>query len=290
MSRIGFVGLGRMGGPLSGRLAAAGHEVAGYDSNGSGSASSLAEAVSGRDLVFLSLPDGTVSMAVCDAIAQIPNAARTVVDLSTIGIAAAERCFETLAAAGITYVDAPVSGGVAGASSGSLAMMAGAPEDVLQPILPLLSILARNIFRMGDRAGQGQAMKLLNNFLSGTALAATSEAVGFGVRQGLDMRLMVDVINAASGANTATRDKFPRSIIPGSYDFGFAATLQAKDVGLYLESARAAGEPDTIASAVSELWQRFARAEPGADFTAIYKYINPERAAERGNGAMPGDD
>ena len=275
MSRLGFVGLGRMGMPMSERLRSAGHAIAGFDTNGAGSVATLPEAVSGRDAVFLSLPDGAVSVAVSEQITRVPNAARTIVDLSTIGIAAAERCFAILAAAGITYVDAPVSGGVAGARAGSLAMMVGASEGVLQPLLPLLSILARSVFRMGDRAGQGQAMKLLNNFLSATALAATSEAVGFGVRQGLDMRLIVEVLNASSGASTATRDKFPRSVIPGSYDFGFAAALQAKDVRLYLECAREAGEPDAVASVVAEIWQGFARAEPAADFTAIYKYINP---------------
>jgi 3-hydroxyisobutyrate dehydrogenase len=249
-TRLGFVGLGRMGGPMSARLTAAGHDVATYDSNGSGSSGSLAQAASARDAVLLSLPDGRASLAVCGEIAAIAEAARTVIDLSTIGIAAAERCFEILAAAGIGYVDAPVSGGVAGAGSGSLAMMVGAPESVLAPLRPVLSLLAANIFRMGDRAGQGQAMKLLNK------------------------RLIVDVLNASSGMNTATRDKFPRSIIPGGYDFGFAAALQAKDVGLYLDSARAAGEPDAVASVVSEIWQRFAQAEPGADFTAIYRFIN----------------
>ena len=164
MARLGFIGLGRMGGPMVARLDAAGHDVAGYDSNGSGSARSVAEAVSGRDAVLLSLPDGNVSAAVCEQIARLPDAARAVVDLSTIGIAAAERCFAILEAAVITYVDAPVSGGVAGAGSGSLAMMVGAPEAALEPLRPVLSILAANIFRMGDRAGQGQAMKLLNNF------------------------------------------------------------------------------------------------------------------------------
>lgn len=266
---------------MSRRLRDAGHEVASYDVNGSGSVADLSDAVLGPEAVFLSLPDGSASTAVCQRIAEIPEAARTVVDLSTIGIAAAEQCFQALASAGIAYVDAPVSGGVSGAESGSLSMMVGARDRVIAPLLPLLQTLARNVFRMGDRAGQGQAMKLLNNFLSGTALAATSEAVAFGVHSGLAMQQIIDVLNASSGANTATRDKFPRSVIPGSYDFGFAAALQAKDARLYLESVHAAGTPDTIGSVVVELWQRFSREMPGVDFTAMYRYI-----AERADGGQ----
>jgi 3-hydroxyisobutyrate dehydrogenase len=116
-------------------------------------------------------------------------------------------------------------------------------------------------------------MKLLNNFVSATALAATSEAVVFGSRLGLDLTQMIDVLNASSGRTTASSDKFPRSVIPGTYDFGFAGALMAKDVTLYFEAAAADGAPRQVAERIAEVWTRFTVAHPDADFTFIHKYM-----------------
>jgi 3-hydroxyisobutyrate dehydrogenase-like beta-hydroxyacid dehydrogenase len=279
---LGFIGLGRMGGPMAGRLVAAGHRMIGYDRAGAGGrlpdeaavAESVEQVAAAADTVFLSLPDGATSIAVCRQLAEAPDRrAAVVVDLSTIGIEAARECSELLARAGLAYVDAPVSGGVAGARAGSLAMMVGAEAARFEALEPLLAIIAGNRFRVGDVPGQGQAMKLLNNFISAAAMAATSEAVVFGARLGLDLAQMIDVINVSSGRTTASSDKFPRSVIPRSYDFGFAGALMAKDAALYAENAEAAGVPHDLAAAVSSLWQEFGRACPGADFTAIHKYL-----------------
>ncbi len=280
--RLGFVGLGRMGGPLAARLVAAGYPLVGYDAAGTSErlpagavAAASAEAVAAQaDVVCLSLPDGAASRAVCQQIVAAPaRRARTVVDLSTIGISAARECAALLAAAGLTYVDAPVSGGVAGARSGSLAAMVGAPAAVYEGVQPLLGVVARNCFRVGDAAGQGQAMKLLNNYLSAAALAATCEAVVFGARQGLDLAQMIDVINVSSGRSAASSDKFPRSILPRTYDFGFAGAYMAKDVRLYLEAVEQAGTPHALGAAVAQLWQRFHVAHPDADFTYLHHYL-----------------
>lgn len=116
-------------------------------------------------------------------------------------------------------------------------------------------------------------MKLLNNFVSATALAATSEAVVFGGRFGLDLRQMIDVLKAPSGRTTASSDKFPRSVIPGTYDFGFAGALMAKDVALYLEAVEADSAPRQVAERVAKVWQRFTATRPDADFTFIHKYV-----------------
>jgi 3-hydroxyisobutyrate dehydrogenase-like beta-hydroxyacid dehydrogenase len=267
---------------MSGRLVAAGHRLVGFDAAGTPKrlpqgavpAASAAEVAATTDIVFLSLPNGEASYAVCRQILDTPGRrAGTVVDLSTIGIRAARECARLLDAAGLAYVDAPVSGGVAGARSGSLAVMVGASPALYDRAQPLLSVLARNCFRVGDTPGQGQAMKLLNNYISAAALAATSEAVVFGARQGLDLAQMIDVVNVSSGRSTASSDKFPRSIIPRTYDFGFAGAYMTKDVRLYLEACEEAAVPRPLAAAVVALWQRFHQAHPDADFTYIHRYL-----------------
>jgi 3-hydroxyisobutyrate dehydrogenase len=279
---LGFVGLGHMGGPMSARLVAAGHRLVGFDSAGTRErlpegalpAASAAEVAAAADVVFLSLPDGDASRAVCGQLRDAPaRRVQVVVDLSTIGIPAARACAALLDAAGLSYVDAPVSGGVAGARAGSLAAMVGASQALYDRVQPLLAVLAKNCFRVGEAPGQGQAMKLLNNYLSASALAATCEAALFGVQQGLDLAQIVDVINVSSGRSTASSDKFPRSILPRSYDFGFAGAHMTKDVRLYLEAVEGVETPRALAAAVVGLWQRFHEAHPDADFTYVYQYL-----------------
>lgn len=279
---LGFIGLGHMGGVMSGRLVAAGHRLIGYDAagtrerlpSGATAAPDAAAVAAEADTVFLSLPDGDASRAVCREIAGAPGRrARMVVDLSTIGSRAARECAALLEAAGVQYVDAPVSGGVAGARAGSLAVMVGAPSEPYERLLPLLAVLGKNCFRVGDVAGQGQAMKLLNNYVSAAALASTAEAVVFGERLGLDPAQMIDVLNASSGRTTASTDKYPRSILPGTYDYGFAGALMAKDVRLYLAEAEGTAGPRDVAAVVARLWQQFLQAHPDADFTYIHQYL-----------------
>jgi 3-hydroxyisobutyrate dehydrogenase len=280
---LGIVGLGRMGGPMARRLVEAGFEIVGYDIAGAagrlpdraGVATSVADLASRADTILLSVPDGNASLDICRQIVAATNRrTRIVVDLSTIGIVAARECAALLETIGVAYVDAPVSGGVAGATNGTLAMMVGAPAPVYDQLEPVLAVLAAKRFRVGDAAGQGQAMKLLNNYASAAALAATCEAAVFGARLGLDLSTVVDVLNVSSGRSAASQDKFPRSIVPGTYDFGFAGALMTKDVSLYLENAAAAGVPHELAGAVTAIWRRFNAAEPDADFTALHRYLS----------------
>ena len=280
---LGFVGLGHMGGPMSTRLVAAGHVLVGFDVAGTRDrlppgaepADSVADLASVAEVALLSLPDGRASAAVCQQIVDAPaRRTRLVIDLSTIGMPAARECARILAGAGLEYVDAPVSGGVAGAQAGTLAIMVGAPAALFERVKPILAALGKNLFRLGDQPGQGQAMKLLNNYIAGTTLAATSEAVVFGARVGLDLAQVVDVLNVSSGRTSASEGLLPRCVLPRTYDFGFAAALMAKDVRLYLESATDADVPHALASASSALWAAFNGAtSPGTDFTAIHRYL-----------------
>ncbi|MDA0704758.1 MAG: NAD(P)-dependent oxidoreductase [Proteobacteria bacterium] len=218
---VGFVGLGNMGGPMAANLAAAGTSLLVYDKAGTAErapegaeiAQSLGEIARRAGTVLLSLPAGAAVAAVAAEIAAAdPRGTGTVIDTSTIGVAAAAKVGEILARAGIVYLDAPVSGGVAGVRAGTIAVMASGPVEAFEAARPLLSAMAANLFHVGTRQGQGQAMKLANNFLSGVAMAATSEAVRFGETQGLDMKTMLDVLNVSTGRNTATSDKFPNRV------------------------------------------------------------------------------
>jgi 3-hydroxyisobutyrate dehydrogenase-like beta-hydroxyacid dehydrogenase len=230
----------------------------------------------------LSLPDGSASEAVAREIAAAsPRKATTVIDTSTIGIAAARNAAETLAAAGVEYVDAPVSGGTAGADKATLAVMLACPPETYERLKPLVCLLGRP-FYVGPRPGQGQAVKLLNNFLSATALAATSEAIAFGVSQDIPMQTILEIVNASTGRNSATDDKFPRRILHGRYDAGFTARLQLKDIRLYLENARAAGISDEIADTVVRVWADMDTALPKADICEMYPYTRDGRGRGKG--------
>ncbi|MFA5885248.1 MAG: NAD-binding protein [Acidimicrobiia bacterium] len=146
-------------------------------------------------------------------------------------------------------------------------------DDACARVEPVLAGLSDKLRRVGDRPGLAQAMKLANNFLSATALAATSEAVAFGVSVGLDMATMVEVLNASSGHNTATNDKFPNHVLTGRYASGFSNSLMSKDIQLYLQAVAEQAGPATIGTVTADVWARFAGVEPGADFTRIYPFV-----------------
>ncbi len=279
---IGFIGLGNMGGPMASRLVTAGHSVVGYDkanmtggaATGISFAASVADVVARSDVVLLSLPDGRAVNAVGAQIAETADRrARIVVDHSTIGPAAAREVHSTLRDLDIGFLDAPVSGGVAGARAGSLAMMIAGDRDVARRLDPILAPMAKNRFLVGDQPGQGQVMKVLNNFLSAVAMIATSEAVSFGERQGLDQSTMTDVLNVSTGRNSATDDKFPNRITPETFDAGFTVDLLTKDVGLYLDAVLKTGTAHGVGDVVIKVLHEMLAAEPGADFTRIFPFI-----------------
>ena len=282
---IGFIGLGKMGGPMSRRLVAAGHKLTVFDARreameplvalGAEAARSPADVADRVETVMTSLPSLDIGMRVVsgdDGIIR-GNRVRRYVDLSTTGSRMARETFEILKPRGIVQIDSPVSGGVPGAEKGTLAVMVSGPRDEVELLRPALEVFGK-LFYCGDKAGVAQSMKLANNFLSATAMAASSEAIAMGVKAGLDPSVMVDVINAGSGANTATSQKFPKSILTGTFDYGFGMGLMMKDVRLFLAEAETLGIPVEVAQAVGRLWELANKQNgPETDFTTITKTV-----------------
>lgn len=280
--RYGFLGLGQMGGPMAANIAKNGFDLIAYDKAGTegrlppgaAAAESVADVARAADTVFLSLPDGKVSAVVAHEIGRAKDRrASVVVDLSTTGPDAAREAAGILKPAGVEYIDCPVSGGRAGAIAATISLMWAGSRATFDAHLPVLKSFAKNPFHVGDEPGQGQVLKILNNFLSATAMVATSEAILFGLSQGLDMKTMLDVINVSTGQNTASLDKFPKRILTGTYDAGFTAGLLTKDLNLYLDNVGKAGTPDRVGQAVVGLWRDYLTRGPDSDVTGIYRFM-----------------
>jgi 3-hydroxyisobutyrate dehydrogenase-like beta-hydroxyacid dehydrogenase len=279
---LGFIGVGKMGGPMAGRLLDAGHTLTVFDAReaalqpllqrGARKAGSAAAVAAEVETLLVSLPTPDIVRQVALSIAA-GGKLRNFVDLSTTGPRVAREVAAALAQKGITGVDSPVSGGVSGAEKGTLAVMLACPQDRRALLEPVLKVFGR-VFYLGEQPGLGQTMKLCNNLLSATAMAISCEAVVMGVKAGLDPRVMIDVINAGSGRNSATQDKFPKAILPRSFDFGFTNALMHKDVKLCVEEAEAMGVPMWVGSAVRQLWAYSAsRMGADTDFTTIVRCI-----------------
>ena len=286
---IGFIGLGKMGLPMARRLIEAKHQLVVFDTRkeavdklialGAQAATSPRDVADRTETVMASLPSLQASLEVATAGGGVVEGRRVkrFVDLSTVGSQMAVRIHDLLAKRNIVQLDSPVSGGVGGAEKGTLAVMVSGPKADFEAVKPALEVIGR-VFFIGTKPGSGQTMKLANNFLSATAVVATSEAVVMGVKSGLDAGVMIDVINAGSGMNTASRDKFPRSILPRTFDFGFTTGLMVKDVRLAVEEMKALGLKMEVAEAVGRLWEVVISDEGAeSDFTTAIKPI--EKAA-----------
>ena len=291
---FGFVGIGRMGGPMAGRLMDRGHRLTVFDvsepamapllARGAARAASPRALADETETIFASLPTPDIVREVAlggDGLAA-GTAVKIFIDLSTTGPRISAAVAEALAAKGIAFVDAPVSGGVAGAVKGSLAVMVACPKPLFARLEPALGTFGR-VFNVGERPGLGQVMKLANNLLSATAMAVASEAIVMGVKAGLDPRTMIDVINAGSGRNSATQDKFPNAVLPRSFDFGFTTGLMLKDVKLCLDEAEAQQVPMWVGGAVRQLWQYASQTlGPQSDITEFVKCIEQWAGVEVG--------
>jgi 3-hydroxyisobutyrate dehydrogenase len=281
VTSVGFVGLGNMGSVLAANLVAAGHDVVTHDVAGPGRspegaafALGVSDVAQIAEVIVLSLPDGAVSESVArEIVACVPRQVNQVIDTSTVGVNAAQAISSILSGGGVEYVDAPVSGGVAGARARTLSVMYAGTEMACEAVKPVLEGLSDRRRRVGDRPGMAQALKLANNFLSATALVATSEAVAFGISVGLDMETMLEVLNASSGQSSATSDKFPNHVLTGRFSAGFTNSLMSKDLDLYVRAVEAQDTPSTFGHLTVSLWERFADAEPDTDFTRIYTFI-----------------
>jgi len=294
MTTVGFLGLGRMGAPMAANLVGRVETLVVHDlyppavgalvakgAQAAGSGSALGERC---DIVFLSLPTpGIVREAVIEVIAGA--APRIVCDLSTSGPKLAQELHDLLTPRGIASFDAPVSGGIRGAEQGTLAIMVGGPEALWPELEPLLQHIG-NPFYLGETPGSGQVAKLANNLLSLAAIATTAEAMTLAIKAGIDPGRMIEVLNAGTGANSATRDKWPRAVLPRTFDFGFSAQLSLKDTRLALDEARAMGVPLPTGEWLETLLERvLAEYGDDADFTEMAKVVeedaglDPDRAA-----------
>lgn len=285
-TRIGFIGLGAMGYHMATRLANAGYPISIYDvrkevlesfqGNDVTIQSSPLEVANDADVVLVSLPSANVAKEVVLGANGIIHGqkVRVYIDLSTTGESVASEIGEALLAKGIEVLDSPVSGGVVGAQNGTLALMVAGNKAVYDQCHPILGHIGSKIFYIGDKVGQAQAMKVINNLLSSAALALTSEAMVLGAKAGLDPSIMLDVINVSSGRNSATLDKFRSSVLSRKFDYGFKTGLAYKDIKLYLELAEKLDVPMFLSSSVGSFW-KYVLTQGGADEdnTAVVKYI-----------------
>ena len=283
---LGFIGLGAMGAPIARRLLAAHGQLAVFDTRaeamrplteaGAVACGSPAEVADAAEVVFVSLPDPEAMPAVLDGPDGLlrGRAIRHLVDVSTTGPAVAARLREILDAAKVGYLDAPVSGGPTGAAEGRLTVMAAARPEVFAETGPLLDAFAGQVVLVGDEPGQGQLVKVLNNLMSASALAITAEALALAVKAGLDPGRFLDAVNAGSGRNTASADKFPRCVLPRTFDYGFRGQLMTKDVTLALSEAARQQVPMMVGGTVGQLWTLVgAEQDADADCTEIAKLV-----------------
>ncbi|WP_329139062.1 NAD(P)-dependent oxidoreductase [Streptomyces sp. NBC_01476] len=281
---VTFVGLGKMGLPMATRLVGAGIRTVGFDvgpaarkafaAAGGAVADSAPAAVAGATAVILMLPDSGIVESVLDdpAVAAALEPGVTVIDMSSSEPARTRALAERLAARGVVMIDAPVSGGVARAVTGELAVMVGGEDADVRRVQPLLERFGR-IYRSGG-VGSGHAVKALNNLMSATHLLVTSEAILAGERFGLDPAQVLEIVNASSGRSGSTENKWPRFVLPGTYDSGFGLRLMLKDMRIAVGLAEQVGMPSRLGADALALWARAAEELPAdADHTEIARWL-----------------
>lgn len=292
MTTITFVGLGNMGRPMSRNLRAAGYDVLGYDVDESAREASMAEgivvadtldeAVSPANVLILMLPTSAIvtDVLVAQGVLDALPAAATIIDMGSSDPVVTRKLASMAQASGRAFVDAPVSGGVGGAVSGNLTIMAGGDADEVEAIRPILEILGGRVTHVGP-VGAGHALKAINNLLSATHLLVSSEALLVGHEFGLSYEAMLEVINGSSGKSGSTENKWPKFVLPGSYDSGFSLALMAKDMTIAVSLAEALGWTSALSKASTSLWQQAVReTAPGTDHTAIVEWLRHQHAGD----------
>jgi 3-hydroxyisobutyrate dehydrogenase len=289
-ARIGFVGLGKMGIPMLRHLAGAGYRILAHDldpkaleraceATGSEAPGSLRAIAEGCEAVITMLPDGNAVRAVAlgqegagDGLLAGLSRGSILVDMSSSSPVGTRELGARLAERGVEMVDAPVSGGVRKAGDATLAIMVGGEARAIARCRPVLEAMGKQIFLTGP-LGSGHAMKALNNYVSAAGLVAAAEAVLAAGRFGLDPGKVVDVLNASTGMNNSTLNKFHRFILSRTFDSGFSLDLMVKDLKTAVEVARSSGSPAPLAEACVEAWSKAQAAlGPGLDHTAVVRY------------------
>ena len=280
--KVGFVGLGAMGGRMVGHLKGfadvqvfdldvARREQAAQAAGGKAVASIAAMA--DVEVVILMLPDSPiVDKVLRNELLKTLKPGAMVIDMSSSTPANTIENAKISKQHGITFIDAPVSGGIGGAESGKLAIMAGGEAADFARALPLLNRMGTKVVHVGP-VGSGHAVKALNNLLGATILVATSEIFAVGEKFGLDPEVMHQVIDASSGGSFMTAHAWPRAVLPKSWNFGFAMQLMNKDVGIAMSLIESTGVQTVLCQANAALWAAAVKANPGADMTIITKGI-----------------
>ena len=279
--KIGFIGLGNMGGPMAKNLAAAGHDVLGFDTaasmpEGVAAAESAAEAAAGAEIVITMLPNGEILRAVAGQIIPSMSAAAILLDCSTVDVASARAVADQSAAAGLRALDAPVSGGVGGAAAGTLTFMVGGGDSAFADAKPLFDIMGQKAVHCGP-SGNGQAAKICNNMILGVTMIATCEAFALADKLGLDRQAMFDVVSTSSGQSWSMNTYCPApGVGPSSpadndYQPGFAADLMLKDLRLSQQAAEGVDADTPMGRKARDLYAQFVEGEDGKgrDFSAM---------------------
>ncbi len=298
IERVAFIGIGRMGWPMARRLVEAGFAVSAYDAvpgraaefaaaHRATAAGSVAACVQGAGAVITMLPSSRdVAEVVAAARASLAPGA-VVVEMSSGEPLATRAMAEELAPLGIAMVDAPVSGGVARAESGTLAIMTGGDAGKLERVEPLLRAMGGSITRCGD-VGAGQAMKALNNLVSAAGFLVSVEALLIGARFGLDPEVMVEVLNASTGMNNSAQRKLKPFVLSRRFNSGFGLDLMVKDLSIALQLGRDTATPAPFSAQCREMWAAAAQLlGPGQDHTAIAR-LSERLAGSELSSAQPG--
>ncbi|MBU2998645.1 3-hydroxyisobutyrate dehydrogenase [Roseovarius nubinhibens] len=279
--KIGFIGLGNMGGPMAANLAKAGHEVTGFDManvaiEGVTLAASGAEAATGAEVVITMLPNGDILRKVAAEIIPAMSKGAVFLDCSTVDVASARAVAEDAQKAGLSALDAPVSGGIGGASGGTLTFMVGGDDAGFATAKPLFDIMGQKAVHCGP-SGNGQAAKICNNMILGVTMIATCEAFALADKLGLDRQAMFDVVSTSSGyswsmnAYCPAPGVGPQSPADNGYKPGFAAELMLKDLRLAQQAAEEADADTPMGQAARDLYAQFVEGEDGLgrDFSAM---------------------
>ena len=285
-ARLAFIGCGAMGAPIAERLIDAGHELRICDPNptataplvarGAVACPSVREAAKGCEIAFACLPSPEISLEVALAAGGIAECRglEVYVEMSTIGSGTVKEIASKLSKSGIAVLDAPVSGGPRGARAGTLSAMVAGKPDVFAKVKRLFEAIARNVFYVGETPGLGQVTKLANNMISAAGMAAAFEASAMAVKAGVDARVLINTVNASTGRNSATMDKFPASVLTRSFDYGGKLSTMYKDVLLCLEEARELNVPMWVGSNVVQLWfHAMTQGRGNDDYTTLVKMI-----------------
>jgi len=290
MSELGFIGLGQMGSALAQRLIASKYRLMLYDINAErlnpfllqdvSIANSPLELANSVEVVFACLPSVEASLSVASQVAE-GQKAKIYIEMSTIGSVAIRNVLQCFAGTKISLIDAPVSGGPVGARANKLsAIVAGEPIAVAK-LEPILSTIAANIFKVGPTPGLAQICKLVNNAISLSTLMISCEAIVTGVKAGVNAKILVDVINASTGRSSATTEKFPKAILPRTFDFGAPMEGAAKDLSLYLELAQSCNVPAKSIAGIEQLWlEGVCRFGGSEDYTNVVRLFEEQAGIE----------